>query len=42
MAFDPRVSEEIGRHWGWYVAVGVALVVLGVVALGAVGLVTLA
>ena len=42
MTFDPRVSEDIRRHWGWYVAVGVALVVLGVVALGAVGLATLA
>jgi uncharacterized membrane protein HdeD (DUF308 family) len=42
MVLDPRASQELRRHRGWFVALGVALVVLGVVALGAVGLVTLA
>jgi uncharacterized membrane protein HdeD (DUF308 family) len=42
MAVDPRVSEEIKHHWRRFVILGVALVALGVVALGSVGLVTLA
>src|SRR5262245_60877541 len=33
--------EELKRNWGWFLGVGIALVVLGVIALGASVLVTL-
>jgi len=42
IGLDPATSRELKRHSGWFIALGVALVVLGVIALGAVGLVTLA
>jgi uncharacterized membrane protein HdeD (DUF308 family) len=42
IGLDPATSREIKRHSGWFIALGVALIVLGVIALGAVGLVTLA
>lgn len=34
--------DEVRRNWGWFLVLGIALIVLGAVALGAVGLVTLA
>jgi uncharacterized membrane protein HdeD (DUF308 family) len=34
--------EEIRRNWGWFLVLGIALIVLGVLALGAVGLTTIA
>jgi len=34
--------EEVRRNWGWFLALGIALIVLGVVALAAVGLTTIA
>jgi uncharacterized membrane protein HdeD (DUF308 family) len=34
--------EEVRRNWGWFLALGIALIVLGVLALGAVGLTTIA
>ena len=34
--------EEVRRNWGWFLALGIALIVLGVLALGAPWLVTLA
>ena len=42
IGLDPATSREVKRHSGWFVALGVALIVLGVIALGAVGFVTLA
>jgi uncharacterized membrane protein HdeD (DUF308 family) len=42
IGLDPAASREVKRHWGWFVALGVALMVLGVIALGVVGFVTLA
>ena len=42
MAVDPRLSEEIKHHWRRFVVLGVALIALGVVALGSVGIATLA
>jgi len=42
MAVDPRLSEELKHHWRRFVVLGVALVMLGVVALGSVGLATIA
>jgi uncharacterized membrane protein HdeD (DUF308 family) len=42
IGLDPAASREIKRHSGWFVALGVALIVLGVIALGALGFVTLA
>ena len=42
LAVDPRLSEELKDHWRRFVVLGVALVMLGVVALGSVGLATIA
>ena len=42
MAVDPRVSEELEQHWRRFVVLGAALIVLGVVALGSVGIATMA
>jgi uncharacterized membrane protein HdeD (DUF308 family) len=39
---DPARSRELRRHGGWFTALGVALIILGVIALGAAELVTLA
>jgi uncharacterized membrane protein HdeD (DUF308 family) len=33
--------EEVSHHWGWFLALGIGLIVLGVIALGAVWLSTL-
>jgi uncharacterized membrane protein HdeD (DUF308 family) len=47
MATDPKSGfhliglDELKRNWGWFLALGVLLVVLGVIALGAAALVTL-
>src|SRR6266481_5271176 len=41
MAVDPRVSEELKHHWRRFVVLGAALIVLGVVALGSVGIATI-
>lgn len=41
MSLDPAARQELGRHWGWCVALGVALIVLGTIALGASTLTTL-
>jgi len=42
MSLDPAAAQELRRRWGWFVALGVVLIVLGVIALGAAALVTLA
>src|SRR6476660_2821026 len=42
MAIDPRVSEELKHHWRRFVVLGAALIALGVVALGSVGIATMA
>jgi len=42
MAVDPRVGEELKHHWGRFVVLGAALIVLGVVALGSAGIATIA
>ena len=41
MVVDPRVSEELKHHWRRFVVLGAALIVLGVVALGSVGIATI-
>jgi uncharacterized membrane protein HdeD (DUF308 family) len=41
MAVDPRVGEELKHHWRRFVVLGAALIVLGVVALGSVGIATI-
>ena len=40
-AIDPRVSEELKHHWRRFVVLGAALIALGVVALGSVGITTM-
>src|SRR5438445_339617 len=41
MVVEPRVSEELKHHWRRFVVLGAALIVLGVVALGSVGIATI-
>ena len=41
MSLDPSGQQELRRHWGWCVALGLALLALGTVALGASALATL-
>src|SRR5262245_25589260 len=38
----PSAVQTLGHRWGWFVALGIALIVLGILALGAEVLVTLA
>lgn len=33
--------EEIHRHWGWFLAIGCLLILLGIIAIGAAGFTTL-
>ncbi len=42
IGLDPAASREVKRHAGWFIALGVVLIGLGVIALGAAGFVTLA
>ena len=42
MTVDPRVSEELNHHWRRFVILGAALIVLGILALGSVGIATIA
>src|SRR4029077_9887164 len=42
MAVDPRVSEELKHHWREFVVLRAAVIVLGILALGSVGIATIA
>jgi len=35
-------SDELRRHWGWYLALGIVLIVLGMIAIGSTFLMTIA
>jgi uncharacterized membrane protein HdeD (DUF308 family) len=41
-AIELTGSEELKRHWGWYMALGILLIVLGTIAIGSTLVMTIA